>query len=199
MYIGSTGAPRAAPSRLRGRRQLDRRGAGRLLRPGQRHDPHRQLGHGRGQRPRHPGRHARERQVGGRGRADRAPRRRQVRQRQLQGLRRPARRRRLGRQRALRTARSRNLAERTGSPAGVRARQAARRARGDRHHEAPGDESHLQARSADLRDRRFQLRHARAAAARAGVPERRRDDHASTTSGTARATSSCTKGASSRS
>ena len=45
-----------APPRLRGRRQLDRRGAGRLLRPGQRHDPHRQLGHRRRQRPRHPGR-----------------------------------------------------------------------------------------------------------------------------------------------
>jgi DNA replication and repair protein RecF len=56
MYIGSTGAARPAPPRLRGRRQLDRRGAGRLLRSGQRHDPHRQLGHRRRQRPRHPGR-----------------------------------------------------------------------------------------------------------------------------------------------
>ena len=53
MYIGSTGR-RASPPRLRGRRQLDRRGAGRLLRPDQRHDPHRQLGHGGRQRPRHP-------------------------------------------------------------------------------------------------------------------------------------------------
>ena len=42
MYIGSTG-PGAAPPRLRGRRQLDRRSAGRVLRSGQRHDPHRQL------------------------------------------------------------------------------------------------------------------------------------------------------------
>ena len=50
--------------------------------------------------------HARERQVGGRSRADRAARRRQVRQRRLQGLGRPARRRRLGRQRALRVAAS---------------------------------------------------------------------------------------------
>ena len=48
-----------APPRLRGRRQLDRRGAGRLLRPGQRHHPHRRLGHRRRQRPRHPGRSAR--------------------------------------------------------------------------------------------------------------------------------------------
>ena len=37
MYIGSTGRAGPAPPRLRGRRQLDRRGAGRLLRPGQRH------------------------------------------------------------------------------------------------------------------------------------------------------------------
>ena len=46
-----------------------------------------------------------EKRPGGRGRADRPPRRRQVRRRRrLQGLRRPARRRRLGRQRALRAA-----------------------------------------------------------------------------------------------
>ena len=54
--------------------------------------------------------------------------------------------------------------------------------------------SHLQAGHADLRDDRVQLRHAGAAAARAGVPERRRHDHASTTSATARRTSSSTKG-----
>ena len=48
-----------------------------------------------------------EKQAGRRGRADRSPRRRQVRRRRrLQGLRRPARRRRLGRQRAVRGARA---------------------------------------------------------------------------------------------
>ena len=47
------GRARAAPSRLRDRRQLDRRGAGRVLRSGQRHDSHRQLDHRRRQRPRH--------------------------------------------------------------------------------------------------------------------------------------------------
>ena len=52
-----------------------------------------------------PGRHARDREVCGRSRADRAPRRRQVRQRRLQGVGRSARRRRLGGERALRVAR----------------------------------------------------------------------------------------------
>ncbi len=45
MYIGSTGVPRTAPPRLRGRRQLRRRGAGGPLRCGRRDDPPRQLGH----------------------------------------------------------------------------------------------------------------------------------------------------------
>jgi DNA gyrase subunit B len=102
---------------------------------GQRHDPHRQLGHGGRQRPRHSGGHARERQVGGRGRADGAARRRQVRQRQLQGVGRPARRRRVGGQRAVRAARTRDLAQRQGLPADLRARQAARRSHRHRHDE----------------------------------------------------------------
>ena len=114
MYIGSTGRTGPPPPRLRDRRQLDRRSAGGLLRPGQRHHPHRQLGHGHRQRPRHSRRHARERQVGRRSRADGAACRRQVRQRQLQGLGRPARRRRVGRQRAVGVARARDLARRQG-------------------------------------------------------------------------------------
>ena len=75
-----------------------------------RHDPPRQLGHGRRQRPRHPGRDDGEGgQAGRRGRAHRPARRRQVRRRRrLQGLRRPARRRRLGRQRAVGVARRRD-------------------------------------------------------------------------------------------
>ena len=66
----------------------------------------------RRQRPRHSDGHARERQVGRRSRADGAARRRQVRQQQLQGLGRSARRRRLGGERAVRAARARNLAQR---------------------------------------------------------------------------------------
>ena len=118
-------ALRPPPPGLRGRRQLDRRGARRLLRPGQRHDPQRQLGHRRGQRPRHSRRHARDGQVGRRGRPDGAARRRQVRERRLQGLGRPARRRRVRRQRAVgnagrsrsgATARSTSRATSAGSP-----------------------------------------------------------------------------------
>ena len=73
------------------------------------------------------------------------------------------------------------------------------RSRDDRHDEAPRHQGHLQARPADLRDDRLQLRHAGAAAARARVPERRHRSSRSTTSATARATSSTTKAASSRS
>ena len=69
-----------------------------------RHHPLRQLGDRRGQRPRHPGRHAPDREPArGRGRDDRAARRRQVRRQGLQGLRRSARRRRVGGQRAVAT------------------------------------------------------------------------------------------------
>ena len=80
------------------------------------------------QRPRHPGRHAREGEAPGRrGRADRPARRRQVRRRRrLQGLGRPARRRRVGRQRALRAARPGDQARRPRLDADLRARRAAR-------------------------------------------------------------------------
>ena len=61
------------------------------------------------------------------GRADQAARRRQVRRRGLQGLRRPARRRRLGRERALGMADRRGAARRQDLPPGVRARRAAGR------------------------------------------------------------------------
>ena len=110
MYIGSTGVARPAPPRLRGRRQLGRRGARRPLRRASTVTIHPDNSrHGRRQRPRHPGRdHGEGGQAGRRGRADRPARRRQVRRRRrLQGLRRPARRRRLGRQRAVGAARRR--------------------------------------------------------------------------------------------
>ena len=121
---------RPASPGVRGGRQLDRRGAGRPLRPDQRHHPRRQLDHGAGQRPRDPGGHASDREdPGRRARPDRAARRRQVRQEHLQGVGRPARRGGLGGQRALRAARGRGGPRRQSVPHGVRARQDRQEAR----------------------------------------------------------------------
>ena len=93
---------RPAPPGLRDRRQLRRRGPRRLLRPHRGDDPRRRRRALRRQRSRHPGRHAPGREeVDRRGRADDPARRRQVRRRRVRGLGRSARRRQLGRQRAL--------------------------------------------------------------------------------------------------
>ena len=56
MYIGDTYSARPAPPGLRGRRQLDRRGDGRLLPAHPRDGPRRRLGLDRRRRPGHPGR-----------------------------------------------------------------------------------------------------------------------------------------------
>ena len=94
----------------------------------QRHHPRRQLDHRRRQRPRHPGGHAPHREdARRRARADHAARRRQVRQEQLQGVGRPARRRRVGGERALRAARGDRGPRRQAAPHGVRARPHRRR------------------------------------------------------------------------
>ena len=85
-----------------------------------------------------------ERAVGGRSRADGAARRRQVRQRQLQGVGRPARRRRVGGQRAVGVARARDLAQRAGLPAdATSAASPIGDARDDRHDEAARHEGHF--------------------------------------------------------
>ena len=83
----------------------------------------------RRRRSRHPGGdHGEGAAPGGRGRAHRAARRRQVRRgRRLQGLRRAARRRRVGRQRAVRAPRRRDPPRRVRLDAVLRARRAARR------------------------------------------------------------------------
>ena len=89
---------------------------------------HRRRRHGHRQRPRHPGRQAlQDEQVGAGSDHDHPARRRQVRRRRLQGLRRSARRRRLGRQRALRVVPGRSPPRRQDLPPGVQARHAHRR------------------------------------------------------------------------
>ena len=119
---------RPPPPRLRGGRQRRRRGDGRPQRQDRGDDPPRQLGDGARPRARDPRRHdRRSRAAGDDGRSDEAPRRRQVRRRGLQGLRRPARRRRVGRERALRVARSPRSSA-TGRSTGRSSRAATRRA-----------------------------------------------------------------------
>ena len=98
----------------------------------QRHvdDQRRRLGHGRRRRPRHPRREARAalrrsrpRRLHARRRDDRPQVRRQVRQGRLPDLRRPARRRRHGRQLPLRMVRGRSLPRRHDLSSGIRARR----------------------------------------------------------------------------
>ena len=115
----------------------------------------------------------------GRGGADQAARRRQVRQGRLQGLGRPARRRRLGGERALgaaRASRSGATARSTSRPTRAALPQSRLEQTGttDRR----GTKVTFKPDAADLRDHRLQLRHAVAAPARAVVPEPRDPDHA---------------------
>ena len=139
--------------------------------------PHRQLGHGRGQRPRHPRRHAQgERALGGRSDHVRAARRRQVRQQRLQGLGRPARRRRLGGELPLRVAAPRDPARRRRLGAGVPPRRPGGGAQARRQLDQERHRRHLQARRRDLLDPRVPPRPPGPAAARAGVLEPRPAD-----------------------
>ena len=99
---------RPAPPDLGDRGQRGRRGPRRALRPDRRHPDLRRRDPCRGQRPRHPDRHgSRPGVAGGHPGPDHAPRGRQVRWRRLQGLRRSARCRRLGRQRPVQPPRGR--------------------------------------------------------------------------------------------
>ena len=102
MYIGVHRHPRAHALPVGDHRQRRRRGAGRR-RPHRPGDPApRRLGRGPRRRPRHPDRQgAQDRAARRRGGRHQAARRRQVRRRLLRRDRRPARRRALGRQRAV--------------------------------------------------------------------------------------------------
>ena len=119
MYIGGVGSAGPASPRLGDPRQRRRRGDERLRLEHPRHAARgRIVDHDRRRRPRHSGRQASDdEEERARGDLHGAPRRRQVRARQLQDGRRPARRRRERRQRAVEGAR--------------RDRQARRRAVGD--------------------------------------------------------------------
>ena len=124
----------AAPPGLRAGQQLDRRGDGRLRQEHLGHDQQRRLVHGRGRRPRHPRRAARAdlrrkgpRRADARSRHDQPQHGGQVRQAQLQDLRRPARHRPQGGQFPLQLVRGPGLPRRRHVPAGIRGRHAAGR------------------------------------------------------------------------
>ena len=169
---------RPAPPRLRGGGQRDRRGAGGPLRLHQRHHPRRQLDHGPGQRARDPGGHAPDREdAGRRGGAHGAARRRQVRQELLQGVGRPARRRRLGGERAVGAAGGPGGPGRAAASHAVRARQDDEEAHGAREGQEHRHPDPLQARPGDLHRPRVSLHDAGGPAPSAGVSQPGRDDH----------------------
>ena len=136
---------------------------------------------GRGRRPRHP-----HRRAPGRGHprgddgADHAARRREVRRRRLQGLRWPARRRRLGGQRAELHAAGRRAQPWLPLAADLqprRARRPARAARGARARQRHGHHDHVLAQRRHLRDDDLQHGDDRQPDPRDGVPQQGPGDH----------------------
>ena len=135
-------------------------------------------------RPRHPDRHkVRRRQrseaLGGRDRVHRAARRRQVRPELLQGFGRPARRRRVGRQRAVELAARAHLARGQRALHRIQRRRADGAAQGRRRRQ--GRARHrgvVPAEHENVHADGVRLRNARASPARAGVPQLRRQDRA---------------------
>ena len=144
----------------------------------------RRLVHRARRRPRHPDRHQERRRqrsqaLGRRDRVHRAARRRQVRPELLQGVGRPARRRRVRRQRAVDLAQVPDLARRQGALHRVPRRRRGGAAEGRRRRQGRArHRGHVPAEPEHLHQDRVRLRHARAPPARAGVPQLRRQDRA---------------------
>ena len=132
------------------------------------------------QRPRHPDRHPQgRRHFGGRGHHDPAACRRKIRPEFLQGVRRPARRRRLGGQRAVELAQAHHLARRQRAFHGIRRRRRGGAAEGRRRRRRQARHgSDVLAFAEDLHHGGVRLRHARAPPARTGVPQFRRHHRA---------------------
>ncbi len=176
---------RTPPPGLRGRRQLRRRGPRRLLHRHRRGDSRRQLRQRHRQRPRHAGGQAPEaEEAGRRGHPHGAARRRQVRRRGIQGLRRTPRRRCLGRQRALEPARGGDQEGRGTLDPDLRLRQADRAAPAGGQDEGHRHDRHLLGGLGHLRDDRLRLRHARLQIPRDRLPQQEPADHPDRRTGT---------------
>ena len=172
---------RPPPHGVRGAGQRNRRSARRLLRRHQGRHPRRQFRVDRRQRSRHTDRHEGRRRTqafGRRNRHDRAPCRRQVRPEQLQGLRRPARRRRIRRQCAVRLAAPAHLAQRQGASDGVPPWRPRGAVGGNRRHRSPRHRSAFHGVGGDVQPHRISLRHPGEEDPRAVVPQQRHQDRA---------------------
>ena len=139
-----------------------------------RDDPRRRLVSRRRRRPRHPGRHPPDGgHPGGRGRADDAARRRQVRQERVQGLGRSARRRRVVRERALASG-SRSRSTATGKIHRMTLRARRRRRARSRSSASTDEARHARSSSSPTRRSshdRDRVRDRREAPARDGLPD----------------------------
>ncbi len=163
---------RAPPPRPGDRRQLRRRGTGRLLRSDPRRTARRRRLPSHRQRTRHPGQGPPDREdPHGHPRAHRAARRRQVRNRWLQGVGRTARRRLVGGERPVRPPHGRRAARRASLAPGVPARHPDHRTRGDGGVRPDRHDHHLLPESRHLRDHRLQLRDPGRPVPRDGVPQ----------------------------